>query len=97
MPGITAILAASARLGAPIGHDFCVINLSDNLHYALNTKLPGKKDDLYSIKFTILPPETSKLGLHYDWREEVGPVILETFTFEYKNLDFSEIASSKRR
>ena len=73
------------------------INLSDNLHYALNTKLPGKKDDLYSIKFTILPPEPSKLGLHYDWREEVGPVILETFTFEYKNLDFSEIASSKRR
>ncbi|MDA9661153.1 iron transporter [Gammaproteobacteria bacterium] len=73
------------------------INLSDSLHYALNTKLPGKKDDLYSIKFTILPPETSKLGLHYDWREEVGPVILETFTFEYKNLDFSEIAISKRR
>ena len=31
LPGITAILAASARLGAPIGHDFCVINLSDNL------------------------------------------------------------------
>jgi len=31
LPGITALLAASARLGAPIGHDFCVINLSDNL------------------------------------------------------------------
>ncbi len=31
LPGITAILAVSARLGAPIGHDFCVINLSDNL------------------------------------------------------------------
>ena len=28
LPGITALLAASARLGAPIGHDFCVINLS---------------------------------------------------------------------
>ena len=23
------------------------INMSDNLHYALNTKLPGKRDDLY--------------------------------------------------
>ena len=31
LPGITAMLAASARLGAPLGHDFCTINLSDNL------------------------------------------------------------------
>ena len=31
LPGITAMLAASARAGAPLGHDFCVINLSDNL------------------------------------------------------------------
>ena len=25
------MLAAAARLGAPLGHDFCVISLSDNL------------------------------------------------------------------
>lgn len=31
LPGITAMLAASARIGAPMGHDFCAINLSDNL------------------------------------------------------------------
>ncbi len=31
LPGITAMLAAAARAGAPLGHDFCVINLSDNL------------------------------------------------------------------
>ena len=31
LPGITAMLAASAKLGAPLGHDFCGINLSDNL------------------------------------------------------------------
>ena len=31
IPGITAMLAASARLGAPLGHDFCAISLSDNL------------------------------------------------------------------
>ncbi|SDY31120.1 precorrin-3B C(17)-methyltransferase [Citreimonas salinaria] len=31
MPGITAMLAAAARAGAPLGHDFCAINLSDNL------------------------------------------------------------------
>jgi precorrin-3B C17-methyltransferase len=30
-PGISAVQAAAARLGAPIGHDFCVISLSDNL------------------------------------------------------------------
>ena len=31
LPGITAMLAAAARLGAPLGHDFATINLSDNL------------------------------------------------------------------
>ena len=30
-PGISAMLAAAARLGAPLGHDFCAISLSDNL------------------------------------------------------------------
>ncbi len=30
-PGITAMLAAAARAGAPLGHDFCAISLSDNL------------------------------------------------------------------
>ena len=31
LPGVTAMLAAAARIGAPLGHDFCAINLSDNL------------------------------------------------------------------
>jgi precorrin-3B C17-methyltransferase len=31
LPGITAMLAASAACGAPLGHDFCAINLSDNM------------------------------------------------------------------
>lgn len=31
VPGISAVLAAAARLGAPLGHDFCVLSLSDNL------------------------------------------------------------------
>jgi precorrin-3B C17-methyltransferase len=30
-PGVSAMQAAAARLGAPLGHDFCVISLSDNL------------------------------------------------------------------
>jgi precorrin-3B C17-methyltransferase len=31
VPGVSAVLAAAARLGAPLGHDFCVLSLSDNL------------------------------------------------------------------
>jgi len=31
VPGISAAQAAAARSGAPLGHDFCVISLSDNL------------------------------------------------------------------
>ncbi|QRM27923.1 precorrin-3B C(17)-methyltransferase [Microvirga sp. VF16] len=30
-PGITAMLAAAARIGAPLGGDFCAMSLSDNL------------------------------------------------------------------
>src|SRR5260370_28042164 len=31
LPGISAMFAAAARIGAPLGHDFCAINLSNNL------------------------------------------------------------------
>jgi precorrin-3B C17-methyltransferase / cobalt-factor III methyltransferase len=31
MPGVTAMLAVAARVGAPLGHDFCALSLSDNL------------------------------------------------------------------
>ncbi|MEK1898972.1 MAG: precorrin-3B C(17)-methyltransferase [Rhizobium sp.] len=31
LPGITAMLAVAARAGAPLGHDFCALSLSDNL------------------------------------------------------------------
>ncbi len=31
VPGVTAALSGAARLGAPLGHDFCVISLSDLL------------------------------------------------------------------
>ncbi len=30
-PGVSAALATAARAGAPLGHDFCVMSLSDNL------------------------------------------------------------------
>jgi len=31
VPGVSAMFAAAAKAGAPLGHDFCVISLSDNL------------------------------------------------------------------
>ncbi len=31
VPGITAMLAVAARIGAPLGHDFCALSLSNNL------------------------------------------------------------------
>ncbi|MHC3939954.1 Siroheme synthase [Paenochrobactrum sp. BZR 201-1] len=30
-PGISAAMSAAAKAGAPLGHDFCIISLSDNL------------------------------------------------------------------
>jgi precorrin-3B C17-methyltransferase len=31
VPGVTAMLAVAAKVGAPLGHDFCALSLSDNL------------------------------------------------------------------
>lgn len=31
LPGVSAALATAAKAGAPLGHDFCLISLSDNL------------------------------------------------------------------
>jgi precorrin-3B C17-methyltransferase len=31
VPCVTAMLAVAARVGAPLGHDFCALSLSDNL------------------------------------------------------------------
>ena len=31
VPGLSAMQAAAARVGAPLGHDFCVVSLSDRL------------------------------------------------------------------
>ncbi len=31
IPGVTAMLAVAAKIGAPLGHDFCALSLSDNL------------------------------------------------------------------
>jgi len=73
------------------------VNLSDSFHYALNTKLPGLRSDLYSIVFTIQPPKIGDLGMHFDWREGVSASLIQEHSFTYKNLDFYKIAEASRR
>ena len=73
------------------------VNLSDNLHYAQNIKLPGKIDDKYTLKFIIKPPMNGSLGLHYDWRESVGEKFTPGGNFTFEGLDFSKIAKTTRR
>jgi precorrin-3B C17-methyltransferase len=55
LPGISAMFAVAARLGAPLGHDFCAISLSDNLkpwpvieHRLLSAALGGFVIALYN-------------------------------------------------
>ena len=73
------------------------VNMSDNLHYAKNIKLPGRIDEKYSVIFEISPPINDELGMHYDWRKAVDEQLVDANTFKFKNLDFEKIAQSKRR
>lgn len=73
------------------------INISDNFHYAINIKLPGRIDDKYDITFTIFPPIEGKLGYHYDWIESYYYPLIQPFSYDYEDLNFKEIAVSKRR
>ena len=72
------------------------LNISDNLHYAQNIKLPGSIDDIYDVNIYISPPKDEELGIHYDWKEKYGFLIKQT-KFEYRDLSFKEIALKSRR
>ena len=73
------------------------INLSDNFHYARNISLPGKIEDLYSVKYTISPPSKYEVSLHMDWKKEIGNSFFKTVTYNYKDIQFEEIAKASRR
>ena len=73
------------------------VNMSDNLHYAKNIKLPGNIDESYTVIFEIRPPKNDELGMHYDWRYTVDKELIVAERFEFNSLDFKEIAISKRR
>jgi len=73
------------------------LNLSDGFHYAQNIKLPGEIDDKYTLKFIIEPPIDGSLGMHYDWRQQVGETLSPGGSFTFDDLNFSKIANAKRR
>ncbi|MBN66792.1 MAG: hypothetical protein CMM94_04400 [Rickettsiales bacterium] len=73
------------------------INLVDNFHYARNMALPGERDELYDVTFTITPPAATELSLHHDWQHGYGKALMEAQTLTFKGIDFSEIAAATRR
>tara|TARA_B100001758_G_scaffold211334_1_gene194597 strand:- start:1 stop:582 length:582 start_codon:yes stop_codon:yes gene_type:complete len=94
---ITAVLI-NETTGSSDAHKLTPhVNMSDNLHYAKNIKLPGKIDESYTVIFEIRPPKNDELGMHYDWRYTVDKELIVAERFEFNNLDFKEIAISKRR
>ncbi len=72
------------------------VNLVDNFHYARNISLPGKINELYTVKFNISPPTGVDLAIHKDWLKKYGKKLISNYSFEYKNINFNEIASAKR-
>lgn len=84
LPGITAMLAAAAHTGAPLGHDFCAINLSDNLKpwplVEKRLRLAAQADfamGFYNPRSASRPHQfTRTLEI---LREECGPERLITF------------------
>ena len=84
LPGITAMLAAAAAAGAPLGHDFCAINLSDNLKpFALierRLRLAAEAD----FAMAFYNPRSKSRPHHFAQvlqilRESCGPARLITF------------------
>ena len=73
------------------------INLIDNFHYARNISLPGKIDDLYTVKFSIVPPTNIELALHNDWNKTYGNSLFKNSKFTYKKVDFEDIAKASRK
>ncbi len=84
LPGITAMLAAAAAAGAPLGHDFCAINLSDNLKpwEMIEHRLRMAARGDFAMAFYNPRSKSRPLGFEKTLdvlREECGPDRLITF------------------
>lgn len=84
LPGITAMLAAAAAAGAPLGHDFACINLSDNLKpwelVERRLRLAAAADFAMAFYNPRSASRPHQFGLALDiLRAECGPDRLITF------------------
>ncbi|NUB29687.1 precorrin-3B C(17)-methyltransferase [Azospirillum brasilense] len=83
-PGISAMHAAAARAGAPLGHDFCAISLSDNLKpwevVLKRLRLAAEADFVIALYNPISRARPWQLGAAFDalrdHRSAETPVIL---------------------
>ncbi|TWA59752.1 precorrin-3B C17-methyltransferase [Azospirillum brasilense] len=83
-PGISAMQAAAARAGAPLGHDFCAISLSDNLKpwevVLRRLRLAAEADFVIALYNPISRARPWQLGAAFDalrdLRSADTPVIL---------------------
>lgn len=83
-PGISAMQAAAARAGAPLGHDFCAISLSDNLKpwevVLKRLRLAAEADFVIALYNPISRARPWQLGAAFDALREVHapetPVVL---------------------
>jgi cobalt-precorrin 5A hydrolase/precorrin-3B C17-methyltransferase len=85
-PGISALQAAAARIGAPLGHDFCTISLSDLLtpweHIQRRVKAAGEGDFVIAFYNPVSMKRRTQLAYARDellkYRPATTPVILAT-------------------
>lgn len=85
-PGISALQAAAARIGAPLGHDFCTISLSDLLtpweHIQRRVKAAGEGDFVIAFYNPVSLKRRTQLAYARDellkYRPAATPVILAT-------------------
>lgn len=85
-PGISALQAAAARIGAPLGHDFCTISLSDLLtpweHIQRRVKAAGEGDFVIAFYNPVSMKRRTQLAYARDellkYRPFDTPVILAT-------------------
>jgi precorrin-3B C17-methyltransferase len=84
LPGISAIFAAAARVGAPLGHDFCAINLSDNLKpwelIERRLRLAAQADFVIALYNPLSKARPWQLGRAFDLlREELPATVPVVF------------------
>ncbi len=85
-PGISALQAAAARIGAPLGHDFCTISLSDLLtpweHIQRRVKAAGEGDFVIAFYNPVSMKRRTQLAYArnklLEYRPASTPVILAT-------------------